>query len=785
MRVILTFFSMLLFATLSHAQVVVSGEIISNTTWTKNNTYLLSGFVYVKNGATLTIEPGTTIKGDKASKGTLIVTRGAKLNANGNPSEPIVFTSNEVSPDYGDWGGIIILGKASTNNVFNATAGLGAIEGGVDNAAGDGHYGGGDLAGGAVDNDNSGVLRYVRIEYPGIAFQPNNEINGLTLGGVGSGTVIEYVQVSYSGDDSFEFFGGTVNCKYLIAYRGLDDDFDCDNGYSGKVQFAFSVRDPNVADASGSNGFEVDNDATGSTTAPFTSPTFSNVTIVGPTGTIDPNFKRAAHLRRSTKIKIFNSVLVGSYPNGLLIDGAQTVQNAIDGALKVQNTFFMGQTTPLATAGTGLPTFDINTWFAAGNNQSSSNSIDAKLTDPFNLSLPNAVPLAGSPVLTAASFTDSLVNSQLFVKVPYSGAFGPSGNWTCGWAKFAGGDCPASPEVIVSGNITTNTTWTADKTYILSGFVYVKNCATLTIQPGTVIKGDKATKAALIITRCSKIIADGTQTSPIVFTSSQANPDYGDWGGIILLGKAGTNQTFGGTAGLGQIEGGIDNAAGDGLYGGGDQAGGAKDDDNSGILRYVRIEYPGIAFQPNNEINGLTMGGVGNGTIIDNVQVSYSGDDSYEWFGGTVNCKHLIAYRGLDDDFDCDNGFRGKLQFCLALRDPNIADASGSNGFEVDNDATGSATTPKTAPTFSNVTILGPPAGTVAADFKRAAHLRRNCEIGIFNSLLMGNYPIGLYIDGATTGQNALDGKLEVKNTLIGEYNYSVEHYWYRQPTYD
>ena len=108
------------------------------------------------------------------------------------------------------------------------------------------------------------------------------------------------------------------------------------------------------------------------------------------------------------------------------------------------------------------------------------------------------------------------------------------------------------------------------------------------------------------------------------------------------------------------------------------------------VMKYVRIEYPGIAYSPNNEINGLTFGGVGRGTTIDYIQVSYSGDDSYEWFGGTVNCKHLIAYRGWDDDFDTDFGYQGKLQFLVGLRDPEVADQSGSNGFESDNDGSGS-----------------------------------------------------------------------------------------------
>jgi hypothetical protein len=746
----------------ANAQIVVSGNITTNTTWTKNNTYLLQGFVYVKNGATLTIEAGTTIKGDKTSKGSLIVTRGAKLIADGTPSEPIVFTSNEANPTYGDWGGIILLGNGPTNTAFMGQQGVGEIEGGVNNAEGDGLYGGGTNPNPA---DNSGTLRYVRIEYPGIAFMPNSEINGLTMGGVGSGTTIEYIQVSFCGDDSFEWFGGTVNCKYLIAYRGLDDDFDCDFGYSGKVQFAVSVRDPQVADQSSSNGFEIDNDAQGSGNGPKTRPTFSNVTIIGPTGSsINPLFARANHLRRNSEPGIYNSVFVGQYPVGLFIDGDSCALNAQTGKLVVKNSFYYGMTELLRK---NTASFDIVAWAAANQITTSSDLNGAQLVNPFNLALPNPRPGASSPLLNAASFSDTRIADFFFTPVSYAGAFGPSGDWTCPWAKWGQAGClPSNQEVVVSGNITSNTTWTADKTYILQGFVYVKNCATLTIQPGTQIKGDKGSKGALIVTRCSKINAEGTEGEPIVFTTNDPNPTYGSWGGLIILGNGTTNAAFNGQPGCGQIEGGVDNSSGDGLYGGGCGGGTPNAADNSGILRYVRIEYPGIAFQPNSEINGLTLGGVGSGTTIDHIQVSYCGDDSYEWFGGSVNCKYLIAYRGLDDDFDADFGYNGDVQFALSVRDPQIADQSNSNGFEIDNDAQGSNTAPKTKPTFSNVTIVGP-TGTINPLYRRGAHLRRNSEPGIFNSLFVGNYPVGIFIDGNSCADNATNGLLEIKNTIV------------------
>ncbi len=428
--------TMLCAHTITFAQVpvqVISGYITNNTTWSKENIYLLTGFVYVTNGATLTIEPGTLIKGDKFSKGALIVSRGAKLMADGTAAEPIIFTSNGPTGfrTYGDWGGIILLGKAT----INQAGGEAIIEGGVDDGQGNGTYGGGTAP---DDNDNSGVLRYVRIEFPGIAFAPNNEINGLTCGGVGRGTVLEHIQVSYSGDDSYEFFGGTVNAKYLIAFRGLDDDFDTDNGYSGKLQFLYALRDPNIADISGSNGFESDNDATGSTNTPSTHALFSNVTIAGPKVTsssaFNASYKRGAHLRRNTQASIYNSILMG-YPSGIMVDGAAAEANATAGVLQVRNTILSGCANSFEVASGS--TFDISTWF---NTPAYSNTIltantDVMLTDAFNLAAPNAVPAAGSPALSGADFSVANLTDPFFEAVNFRGAFGTT-DWTTGWANW-------------------------------------------------------------------------------------------------------------------------------------------------------------------------------------------------------------------------------------------------------------------------------------------------------------------------------------------------------------
>jgi len=411
-------------------QITVSGDITTDTKWYANARYFLSGFVYVKNNATLTIEPGTIIKGVSGTKGALIIERGSKIIAQGTEAKPIVFTSDKAKGQrgYGDWGGLVLCGNAPTNKHDNGT-GVGIAEGGIGS-----NYGGSNPA------DNSGVLQYVRIEFPGIPLTAtaNSEINGLTLYSVGSGTTIDHIQVSYSGDDSYEWFGGTVNAKYLVAFRGWDDDFDTDNGFIGKVQFFVSLRDPASADQSQSNGFESDNDADGSTLTPVTAPLFSNGSIFGPLATpattINSLYRRSMHLRRGTRISIYNTVFAG-YPTGLDIDGQKgdSPAQATANVLQIENCVMAGMTANYST--TYLP--DAETWFtnASRNNQIMATNDLLQITAPFNLTSPNFLPAAGSPLLSGAAFTNTRLTGSFFTSVAYRGAFGPT-NWTATWCNF-------------------------------------------------------------------------------------------------------------------------------------------------------------------------------------------------------------------------------------------------------------------------------------------------------------------------------------------------------------
>ncbi len=439
--------------------ITLSGRISADTTLRKQNTYILKGLVYIVGNKTLTIEPGTVIKGSfsGADVAALIITRGSKINAAGTPTEPIIFTSASPNPQSGDWGGIILLGKAGINTSYTGVNGLFQVEGGVDNANGDGLAGSGDaVAPAPVDNDNSGTLSYVRIEYAGYAFQPDKEINSLTMAGVGSGTTIDHIEVTYAKDDAYEWFGGTVNCKYLIAFKTQDDDFDTDNGYRGNVQFGLIIRDSLIADISTSEAFESDNNSSGSNVTPKTSAVFSNVTAIGPRATLNNSgntlFRAGAQIRRNSSISIFNSIILG-WPIGILIDastGTPTDKNIDDSTLRIRHTTLAGNTINLkytgsGSASTGASDASITTWFTnpSFGNTILTNTGDAKLIQPFNYLAPDPTPFAGSsgyqPILTGGNFSDPKLAGGFFTPVTFRGAIAPAGpdaTWWKGWTKF-------------------------------------------------------------------------------------------------------------------------------------------------------------------------------------------------------------------------------------------------------------------------------------------------------------------------------------------------------------
>lgn len=407
-------------------------------------TYLLKGWVYVDAGAKLRIPAGTVIKGDKQTMATLIVEPGGYVEMAGTKDNPIVMTSAQAPGQRrpGDWGGLIICGMAKNNQ------GSQQIEGGPTT-----------IHGGNKDNDNSGIYRYIRIEFAGYPFDTDKEINGITFGSVGSGTTIDHIQVSYSNDDSFEWFGGSVNCQYLVAYKGWDDEFDTDNGFSGNVQYCLSIRDPRIADTSQSNCFESDNNASGAETTPFTNATFRNVTIIGPKtakntdfantadyingGPVFPNngsklgkFQAAIQIRRGSKLNLENVLAVG-YPIGLIVDGEKgnSVQYARNNGFILRNMVFAG----MDVIGTDKNKeyndylYDYSTKTEDRNSVSYSHTFF--LSEPANKLMQESQLNLLDPMRTGQNYCPSVAIPD--GKGGYIGAFrDASDNWLSGWTNF-------------------------------------------------------------------------------------------------------------------------------------------------------------------------------------------------------------------------------------------------------------------------------------------------------------------------------------------------------------
>jgi hypothetical protein len=409
---------------------VLSGEITTYTKLTKDRTWYLKGYLYVTNSAILEIEAGTIIKSDTTQKGALIIERGSKIIANGTSAQPIIFTSGKSAGQRapGDWGGIIILGKAT----INQPGGEATIEGGIGRM-----YGGG---ANPNDNDNSGILRYVRIEFAGIAAQPNSEINGLTVGAVGRGSTIENIQVSYANDDAYEFFGGTVNCRNLIALATADDDFDFDFGYTGMIQFAVALRDPKFVDAGDAgNGIECDNENPYSGRTPFTRPVLSNFTIIGPdnaSGTA-ANHNFGNRWRRGTRFVFRNSILLGHQKGGFSIESDASAGAYLRGESQFMNNIIYSVTAPFKISSVSADTLtalQMETKAIAEGCLKLNSSSEVGLNNPFNLLNPDFMPNAGSPAMSGSLFTGELSNS-FFQSTNFRGAFG-STNWMSGWTYF-------------------------------------------------------------------------------------------------------------------------------------------------------------------------------------------------------------------------------------------------------------------------------------------------------------------------------------------------------------
>ncbi|MEP7346122.1 MAG: fibronectin type III domain-containing protein [Gemmatimonadaceae bacterium] len=448
----------------------VSTDITTSTTWNPETTYVLKGFIHVGNGATLTIRAGTTIKGDFNTLGaSLFILRGAKINAVGTADAPIVFTSAQPVGQRkpGDWGGLIIVGNATTARTgveieIEGTNTVGGTTPGTNYKV--------TYDGGTVDTDNSGELRYVRVEFAGFAPSLNNELNSFTFATVGSGTKMSFLQAMAGLDDSYEWFGGTVDGDHLVSYESGDDHFDMSEGYRGRLQYLIAFQSTQLTPRTGAGGLAADpqgieNDGCpansagctqGHNTTPFTTPIVANYTLIG-TGNVASAGSAGGigmMIRRGSGGWYVNGV-VARWPRAAIsLRDAETYLRAGSAAtpdlatsdLAVRNNYFTDVATMFqATAGTNLQ----NSFDLAGNSLTQATTATAGLFAAFPATVTGTTnaasfdwtPAAGSPIATGgmATFTGKLATraGTVAAGTAFVGAANPAGpKWWQGWTVY-------------------------------------------------------------------------------------------------------------------------------------------------------------------------------------------------------------------------------------------------------------------------------------------------------------------------------------------------------------
>jgi hypothetical protein len=396
------------------ADVVLKGNITSNLTLHAEDSIVLAGQTFVKPGVTLTIEEGTTIYSmaddGKGLAPALVIERGARIVAEGTAAKPITFTS--VLPQdvldrnpMGNWGGLILLGNAPVNIGETYVEGLAGVPFGGDNP-----------------DDNSGILKYVRVWHGGRSIGQDNEINGITLAGVGRGTTIEYCEVAYNLDDGFEMFGGTVNLKHCAAIFCGDDHFDTDLGYQGKGQFLLAL----IGSDDGNRGFEMDNDGSNMDLQPRSFPQFHNVTIIGSGENASADNDQCIRLREGTGADFRNMIIYQGKEYGVRISDAptQALITADLAGVTAPNYLYFSPNNIIY----GTPDL------FRGDDDSVLTAIQEDpgyaLDGRENGGLLDLLPAPGG---AAFQLVDELPNDGFFENVDFKGAFGTE-NWLDGWS---------------------------------------------------------------------------------------------------------------------------------------------------------------------------------------------------------------------------------------------------------------------------------------------------------------------------------------------------------------
>ncbi|MEM6626008.1 MAG: hypothetical protein AAF719_04830 [Pseudomonadota bacterium] len=802
------------------------GQITDDITFQSGVPYFLSGTVFagVDAGATttsanedgtgvvLTFEPGATIYGSGANSG-LVIQRGSMIMADGTADQPIVFTSVEelerqsgaapANPNArSEWLGLIINGFAPINNCDVIIDGVenpvpGSADCQDDGEAGSGVYGGGDA------EDDSGVLRYVRVEHAGVFFTEEDQSNGIAFQGVGSDTVVENIQVHNNGDDGVEFFGGTVNAKNVVITGAADDSIDWTDGWTGSLQNVLVIQSEDSSDFAieGDNRSVTDADLT-----PRSNPKISNFTFIGAA-----NGEKGIRLREGTGALLVNGVMSNFNAGGFEIGDAPTLSNLLDAtiasgavsptydddAIVVTSNLFNNDPEvvdgPAEGDGATIQAF-LGQQDTILNSDDEVVFFDNEFVE-FDSSLASTTFVPGIEVVTFPQVYD-VTGIGALTDLGYIGAFSPEetveDNWAAGWTKPGtvfeeSDDCPTgtSEEGALDGKVVCalsgviQSDLTLDRgssiIYRLRGQVFVgtdggseavndtnSTQVDLTIDPGVTVFGDSVTDG-LVVTRGSKLFANGTAAAPVVFTSGPAlrgeitDPDTrAQWLGLSINGKAPINKCDvdpSATGGTAECE--DDGEASSGVFGGNVSA------DSSGSLTYTRVEYAGIFRNEEDQSNGIAFQGVGAGTVVDFIQVHNNGDDGVEFFGGTVNAKHVVITGQGDDAVDWTDGWTGKMQYVIAEH------SNGSDyGFEGDSRSSSSPDeTPRSTPQIANYTIIGFNEESPGARFREGMG-------GDFYNGIIANTSKGLDIDDVVddlllNGSRAPDGASLTINGLF------------------
>ncbi len=738
-----------------------SGKIVltNDTVWT------LEGPVFVGNdnadSTVLEIEEGTIVFG-RTGADYLVISRGSQIEAMGTSDSPVIMTSyNDVIGDEvgaGQWGGVVILGNApSTKCPTDGSDCALQVEGAEEGA----------VFGGTNSADDSGTLNYFVVKYAGFEIAPDNELNGITFGGVGSGTEVDYIQVHGNADDGVEFFGGSVNAKHVVLTGNQDDSVDWDNGYNGKLQYVFVQHATDNSDAN--RGIEGDGD--GGEGTDFSLPMISNMTVIGNTFDTADADSEGLLLRDQTGAHLMNFLLTGPEGMGecLEMDTDDTVQgNLSDGDLTM--TYSVIACSEAFNTPDGA--VDLETWFTG---QDGNQLIAFEDRANIGMNIDGSL-TSESTLLTAGG--DAATMDAFFDTTTFVGAVGAT-DWREGWAfGFGGGEielvqtasgCPAGTTSItpvdgstttceVSGTITSDLRLTEGNYYALSGAVFVggdnENSATLTVDPGVTVYGASGNDY-LVVSRGSQINANGDAADPITFTSRDhvvgglEAGEAGQWGGMIILGNGeSTKCPQDGSSCALQVEGAQEGA----VFGGTDNT------ESSGTLRYVRVMHGGFEIAPDNELNGITFGGVGSGTVVEYLQVHKNADDGVEFFGGAVNLKYVALTGIQDDSVDWDNGYQGKLQFVIVKHADDNSDANRA----IEGDGDGGQGTDFSNPMVANMTVIGNAFDTADAD-SEGVLLRDQTNAQLYNFVVTGPAGMGECFeadlsDGDTTLLANMDG---------------------------